>query len=189
MIEIKGEKTILREPYKEDIDVLYYWQFEEEEQASREWNGPYIPEQHATKEEFYQSWEQQYYIMEGVPSSLVIEIDDTVVGAVGSYWVDPNTDWLETGIVIYDKHYWNGGYGSEAYQHWIDYLFEATGLHRLGLSTWSGNSRMIHVGEKVGMLEEARVREARKVDGEFFDAVKMGIMRSEWQKTRGKSPS
>lgn len=189
MIEIEGKKTVLREASAEDIDEIYYWKFEEEEQASRDWNGPYIPEPQATKEEFYNSWEQYYYIMEGVPSSLIIEAEKKVIGTVGAYWIDPNTDWLETGIVIYDKHFWNGGYGSEAYQHWIDYLFEATGLHRLGMSTWSGNTRMIHVGEKIGMKEEARVREARKVDGEFFDAVKMGIMRSEWERTRGKSTS
>lgn len=187
MVEIEGEKTLLREATEEDVDVIYYWKFEEEEQASRDWNGPYIPEPQATIEEFYDSWEHHYYIYEDVPSSLVIEIEGQVVGTVGAYWVDPNTDWLETGIVIYDKNYWNGGYGSEAYQLWIDYLFEATDLHRLGMSTWSGNDRMIRVGEKVGMKEEARVREARQVDGDYFDAVKMGIMRSEWEKTKGKS--
>ena len=49
-----------------------------------------------------------------------------------------------------------------------------------GMSTWSGNARMIKVAEKIGMKEEARVRQARMVDGKYFDAIKMGILRSEW---------
>lgn len=66
-----------------------------------------------------------------------------LIGSVGSHWLDKNTNWLETGIVIYDHDFWSGGYGSEAYKLWIDFLFESTGLHRLGMSTWSRNIRMI----------------------------------------------
>ena len=41
------------------------------------------------------------------------------------------------------------------------------------MSTWSGNHRMIKVAEKIGMIEEARIRDARIVDGCFYDAIKM----------------
>ncbi|ASK64154.1 hypothetical protein CFK37_19355 [Virgibacillus phasianinus] len=84
-------------------------------------------------------------------------------------------------MVIYDKDFWNGGYGSEAYRLWIDFLFKSTDLHRLGMSTWSGNVRMMKVAVKIGMTEEARIRKARTVDGEYFDAIKMGILREEWE--------
>lgn len=73
-----------------------------------------------------------------------------LIGSVGSHWLDKNTNWLETGIVIYDHDFWSGGYGSEAYKLWIDFLFESTGLHRLGMSTWSRNIRMMKVAEKLG---------------------------------------
>ena len=94
--------------------------------------------------------------------------------------MDKNTNWLETGIVIYDSNFWNGGYGSESYKLWIDYLFTSTDIHRLGMSTWSGNKRMMKVADKLGMKEEARIRDARMVNGEYFDAIKMGILRKEW---------
>ncbi|MFJ7646832.1 GNAT family N-acetyltransferase [Lysinibacillus sp. NPDC097279] len=90
-------------------------------------------------------------MFEGVPSTLVMAVNDQFIGVVGAYWVDKNTNWLETGIVTYNSEYWNGGYGSEAYSIWIDYLFEKTTLHRLGMSTWSGNERMMRVAEKLGM--------------------------------------
>lgn len=110
----------------------------------------------------------------------MITVDGTFIGTVGCYWIDKNTDWLETGIVIYDPTYWNGGYGTEAYKLWIDYLFDHTALHRLGMSTWSGNYRMMKVAKHIGMQGEARIRQARQVDGQYCDAIKMGILRSEW---------
>ncbi|MEX0417839.1 GNAT family N-acetyltransferase, partial [Bacillus sp. C30] len=70
---------------------------------------------------------------------------------------------------------------AEAYKLWIDFLFRSTELHRLGMSTWSGNIRMMKVAEKMGMKEEARIRQARMVDSKYFDAIKMGILRKEWE--------
>ncbi|MGX6446338.1 GNAT family N-acetyltransferase [Neobacillus sp. K501] len=181
MINIVGQKIVLKEATQQDLDDIYYWKYEEKEQAAKKWNGPYILEPKITKEEFLKSWENDYEISANTPKSLIILVGDKVIGTVNSYWVDKNTNWLETGIVIYDKNYWNGGYGSEAYKFWIDFLFKTTGLHRLGMSTWSGNVRMIKVGEKLGMKEEARIRQARMVDGKYFDAIKMGILRREWE--------
>ncbi|MFJ8064610.1 GNAT family N-acetyltransferase [Psychrobacillus sp. NPDC096426] len=182
MVEIIGNKVVLKESTEEDIDELYFWKYEEKEQEAKKWNGPYIPESTISKEEYRKQWEQE--IIPNVPASLMIKCDGKAVGNVGSYWVDKNTNWLETGIVIYDKKYWNGGYGSEAYKLWIDFLFTSTNLHRLGMSTWSGNIRMVKVAERIGMKEEARIRNARTVDGEYFDAIKMGMLREEWEKTR-----
>lgn len=179
MIEIVGEKVVLKEATNEDIDELYFWKYEEQEQEAKKWNGPYIPEEKLTREEYRKVWDQE--IFPDIPSSLIIKADGKVIGYVGSYWVDQNTNWLETGIVIYDKKFWNGGYGSEAYKLWIDSLFISTDLHRLGMSTWSGNIRMIKVAEKMGMKEEARIRNARTVNGEYFDAIKLGILRKEWE--------
>ena len=181
MIKIVGQKVELREATEQDIDDLYYWKYEEKKQEAKKWNGPYIPETKITKEEFKINWYKDYEIAPNTPNSLIIFVGNKLIGTVGAYWVDKNTNWLETGIVIYDNNYWNGGYGTEAYKLWIDFLFSSTDLHRLGMSTWSGNVRMMKVAERIGMKEEARVRDARMVDGEYFDAIKMGILRAEWE--------
>ncbi|WP_112182562.1 MULTISPECIES: GNAT family N-acetyltransferase [Paraliobacillus] len=180
MINLVGEKVVLKEATQVDIDRLYYWRYEEEEQAAKKWNGPYIPETHLSKDEYKLSWKKNNTLYPNVPTTLVILIDDKLIGTVGAYWIDKNTNWLETGIVIYDKNYWNGGYGYEAYKLWIDFLFKSTTLHRLGMSTWSGNLRMMKVAEKVGMQVEARIRNARFVNDTYYDAIKMGILRQEW---------
>lgn len=186
MVEIVGEKVVLKEATTEEMDELYFWKYEDKEQAAKKWNGPYIPEEKISKEEYRKQWAQK--IVPDIPASLVIKSAGKAIGSVGSYWVDQNTNWLETGIVIYDKKFWNGGYGSEAYKLWIDYLFESTHLHRLGMSTWSGNKRMMKVAERIGMQEEARIRKARIVDGKYFDAIKMGILRKEWDEIHRNKP-
>ncbi len=181
MIEIIGTKVELHENTPDNLAELYYWRFEDKEREAKKWNGPYIPEKQMTKEEHQHSWMNEDEISAGVPTSLVIIAEGKVIGYVGAYWIDKNTNWLETGIVIYDPAYWNGGYGTEAYKLWLDFLFASTDLHRLGMSTWSGNERMIRVAERLGMTQEACIRKARTVGGEYFDAIKMGLLREEWE--------
>jgi RimJ/RimL family protein N-acetyltransferase len=181
MIEITGKKVELREMNQRDIDELYFWKFEDDKQEAKKWNGPYIPEGKQTKKEHQEIWKSVSEILPEVPNTLCISVNDTLIGTVSSYWVDKNTNWLETGIVIYDTNYWNGGYGTEAYKLWVNFLFHSTDLHRLGMSTWSGNTRMIKVASKIGMKEEARIRNARIVNGKYFDTIKMGMLRQEWE--------
>jgi len=188
MIKVTGKKVELREINQKDIDELYFWKFEDDKQEAKKWNGPYIPEVKKTKEEYREIWKSPNEIMSGLPNTLVISVKGKLIGTVGCYWVDKNTKWLETGIVIYDTAYWNGGYGSEAYRLWIDFLFNVTDLHRLGMSTWSGNTRMIKVASKIGMKEEARIRDARIVSGKYFDAIKMGMLRKEWEDLHKLNP-
>lgn len=127
---------------------------------------------------------QARYIHNNVESTLAIMVDNQFIGTVGSYWVDKNTNWLEIGIVIYDSAYWESGIGAEVFKLWIDYLFEKNFVHRLGISTWSGNDRMISLAAKVGMIEEGSIRQARQVKGERYDAIKMGMLRHEWENNK-----
>jgi len=115
---------------------------------------------------------------------MVVEADGHLIGEVDTEWIDKHNNWLEVGIIIYDPKYWGGGYGSEAFRLYVDFIFTNTPLHRLGITTWGGNVRMIKTAAKIGMKEEGRIRQARTVNDEFYDAVKMGILRSEWKATK-----
>ena len=119
-----------------------------------------------------------------------LEIDAVARGHAG--WVtayvhanDPHM--TEAGITIVDDSLWNRGLGTEAFGLWVDYLFPAFNLTRLGFSTWSGNPRMIRVGEKLGFVTEGRIRRGCEVRGQFYDRVKMGLLRDEWQARRDSS--
>ncbi|PHK49022.1 GNAT family N-acetyltransferase [Staphylococcus edaphicus] len=166
----KGELVTITDSILNDI---YYWKYEEKQQEAKKWNGPYIHEPILDKATFFDQAKQTRYIYSNVESTLAIMVEGQFVGTVGTYW-------LEIGIVIYDSAYWESGIGTEVFKLWIDYLFENHFVHRLGISTWSGNERMIKLAAKAGMKEEARIRQARIVEGQFYDAIKMGILKNEW---------
>lgn len=65
---------------------------------------------------------------------------------------------------------------------WIDHLFRTLPSVRVGFVTWSGNKRMIRVGEKLGMQMEARIRKVRYYNNHYYDSIQMSILREEWEK-------
>ncbi|KRO18412.1 hypothetical protein IV56_GL001546 [Lacticaseibacillus saniviri JCM 17471 = DSM 24301] len=84
------------------------------------------------------------------------------------------------GIIIYRDHLWGQHIGQQALTAWIDHLFEVVALPHIGLTTWSGNQRMMALSQRIGMREEARVRQVRYWQGHYYDSVKYGVLRDEW---------
>ncbi|QWU13477.1 Protein N-acetyltransferase, RimJ/RimL family [Paenibacillus sophorae] len=182
-IFLQGKKVILRDITEDDIPKLYYHYYESPDREHWNWNGPYQKPKPATHEQFLEQHraDLETASTDETRSSLIIEIDGEIKGKVGRYWVSEVTNWFEIGIVIYDSSYWSGGYGTEAFRMWMDYLFTHLDTVRLGIGTWSGNERMMRLAARCGMVEEARVRKARIVRGQHYDAIKMGILREEWE--------
>ncbi|WP_233340825.1 GNAT family N-acetyltransferase [Streptococcus sp. 121] len=97
------------------------------------------------------------------------------------YWEDEKTRWLEIGIVIYDENYWGKGFGTQALREWISDTFDTFDMiEHIGLTTWSGNERMMKSSEKLGLKQEARIRKVRYWQGVYYDSVKYGVLREEW---------
>ena len=68
------------------------------------------------------------------------------------------------------------GYGTQATRLVLGYAFETVGLHRVSLEVYSFNPRAQHVYETCGFRVEGRQREALRWDGEWHDAIVMGIL-------------
>ncbi len=121
-----------------------------------------------------------------LPNSRLI-VDATtnaILGQVNWYWKSIETFWLEVGIVLYDNSIWGHGVGRCALIKWINEVFEIhPQLIRIGLSTWSGNLRMIRLAEKLGMKREACYQNARIVNGIYYDSVSYGILKEEWERS------
>jgi RimJ/RimL family protein N-acetyltransferase len=189
-VYIKGEKVVLRDVTEQDIKDIYYWTYEAPDREHLNWNAPYHKRSYMSFEEFLNTqWKSKLEEVKQnkVRSKLIIEADEQLIGTVGWYWVDQTTNWLNNGISIFNKDYWSGGYGTDAFQLWTDYIFEHMNVERVGISTWSGNVRMMKLAAKIGMIEEGRIRRARIVNGEYFDSIKMGILRHEWEEMRIKN--
>lgn len=44
---------------------------------------------------------------------------------------------------------------------------------------------MIRVGEKLGMQMEGRMRNVRFYEGKYYDSIRMGMLREEWEEIKG----
>ena len=120
---------------------------------------------------------------EGFPMSLVIapQKDDEFIGFVSSYWRGKQTHWMRIGVRIYDPSHWGKGIGCGALRVWTTALFRAhDDLVRLGMTTWSGNLGMVKLAQKLGFIQEACHRQARRYRGDVYDALGFGVLRSEW---------
>jgi RimJ/RimL family protein N-acetyltransferase len=123
------------------------------------------------------------------PSQLEIEVAGQHIGWVVVYHFDTDPHMTEVGIDIVEDRLWGQGLGTEALALWIDHLFRTRGLTRVGLSTWSGNIGMMRVAAKLGMKQEACTRNGCEVGGRFYDRLRYGILRGEWETARATRPA
>jgi RimJ/RimL family protein N-acetyltransferase len=120
-----------------------------------------------------------------------LEIETTEhrhIGWVNIYRFPRDVHMTEAGIIIVEDELWNQGLGTEALGLWVDYVFTAHNLARLGVATWSGNPRMVRVAEKLGFKVEGRIRNGCEVKGRFYDRIKLGMLRSEWEAGKSGGP-
>lgn len=66
----------------------------------------------------------------------------------------------------------------------FDEAFDSIGLHRMELHAAVTNVRSRAVAERLGMREEAVLREAERVDAGYLDRVVYGVLEDEWRAGR-----
>jgi RimJ/RimL family protein N-acetyltransferase len=176
---------VLREIEVKDLDDYLYWNHPSRE--FHKYNGPYYGRKNEKELENYIE-ELRVSLVNGEKDVLknkkiiADEETDEIIGQVNWYWKSQETLWLEVGIVIFNENYWGKGIGYNALRLWIDKIFEERPeLIRIGLSTWSGNLRMMKLAEKLGLKKEAVYRKARIVDNEYYDSLSYGILKDEWK--------
>lgn len=171
----KTSDLTLRKANKTELQAFYKLMFHDERWTT--FNAPYIPFQKPSTTEFAAQFFKR--LTQG-KTALVIDYKGSAVGSVSFYWEDKTTRWLEVGIAIYQPHQWSKGLGRSALKLWITHLFNSHNIERVGLTTWSGNPRMMACANALGMTLEARLRKVRFYDGIYHDSIKFGVLRSEW---------
>ncbi|MDO4594708.1 MAG: GNAT family protein [Tissierellia bacterium] len=154
--------------------------FSEDNPKWTKFNAPYFKE-YKKFENFEDFCKSEIGLFHKKQNVRAIIIDKRAIGLVSRYWISKNTRWLEIGIVIYDENMWHKGYGKKALKLWIDDTFKTfKELEHIGLTTFSGNESMMRLSEKIGMKMEARIRKVRFYNGIYYDSIKYGILREEW---------
>ena len=171
------QELAIRPILEQDLECLWELIYKDEQPEWKKWDAPYYPHKAMPYDQFISS--KQDWI--GDESFWVIEVNGIVRGIISYYWEHEPSKWLEMGIVLHEAGSWGNGIGTRALKLWIDHLFNTMPLVRVGFTTWSGNERMIRVGEKLGMHMEARIRKVRLYEGQYYDSIRMGLLREEWE--------
>lgn len=110
--------------------------------------------------------------------TFVIEKNDgKFLGTCGTTEIDWISRSTEIGIAIHSPDEWGKGYGTEALELLIDYLWKALNLERLELSVYAFNERAISVYKKLGFVEWGRAHKKRYVEGKYEDVIYMELFK------------
>jgi len=76
---------------------------------------------------------------------------------------------------------WRGkGYGIRMLQAFLEFYFHVLGFRRITAEVYEYNTRSRKLVEKLGFLEEGRLRKARFWNGEFHDIIVYGLLAEEY---------
>lgn len=167
---LEGKKVVLRDKRIEDARSDYNWRLDEELaklDATRPLNMPYSDFLRYSQEE----------IDFPNPRSRRFGIDDLTGKHIGNcmyYDIDTRRRETELGIMIGDRAYWSKGYGTDAVDTLLRYIFTQTNMKRVYLHTLDWNHRAQKSFEKSGFR---RVKSVRK---RGLDFLRMEVLRDEW---------
>ena len=182
--QIAGHLVALRRPNTADLPSVIRWYRDPEiarltRYQTRQMTQPEI-------ERFFQV---RMLAADALAYSIVELASRRVIGFTTFSALDGDNGSVMFHITIGERDAWGRGLGTEATQLMLQHAFERLGLHRVGLTVFSYNTRAIRAYEKAGFRVEGRLREAIQRQGEFFDEVQMGILAGEWFTAQyGRSP-
>jgi len=90
------------------------------------------------------------------------------------------------GILIGDKKYWGGGYGTDATKLILQYGFNKLKLHKITLNVYSYNPRAINLYLDMGFELEGIKKEQIFYQGKFYTEFSMGLLSKKWKKMKKK---
>jgi len=108
--------------------------------------------------------------------------DDRLVGFVRLDHIEWNNGGGHVALGIGDLSDRGRGYGAEALKLILRYAFAELNLYRVTANTFEYNERALRFLERAGFVAEVRRRQAVHRDGKRWDAIKLGLLRDEWER-------
>lgn len=110
--------------------------------------------------------------------------------AIGTCTLHSISRWhsaADFGILIGDKEQWGTGASRVAIALLADFTFDVLGLRRLAGGTCARNRGMNFTLRALGFALEGTLREAFRLDDEYVDAYRWGLLSEEWLARRNRT--
>ena len=173
---LEGKNVQLRLRDKEDLDFLfefwnridYYGEYETiQPQMSRSEIEKRIDSSTTTDAGVTWTW-------------FVIEKKDGTKIGLMTYFNNQPRGWIEIGYALLPQEM-GKGYGTEAVQLIVDYLFLSKDIMRIQATTDERNKASQRVLEKAGFKKEGIIRKSGFMRGEWVNDILYSILREEWK--------
>lgn len=114
----------------------------------------------------------------------MILLDDQLIGTIGFHDLDTANRHAAIGYWI-DKGHEGKGIVTRCCRVLIDYLFDTMKLNRVQINCNVENVRSRAIPEKLGFKLEGMLRQMELVNGRFGDWAVYGMLRDEWERSKG----
>ncbi len=162
-IRIEGNRVVLRDAVRRDLDVLAYWlepdnRWQELDGPATDLPGPadrdrILAERRAIVEA------DSLPVPRTVLSIATLDTDEMIGQVMLDTGTGPAVGEPRVSIVIFNPDFWGYGLGYEALGLWIDDLFATLpDQPRIDLETWNQNAGMVRLAGKLGFDEVSAER-------------------------------
>ncbi len=174
---LEGKSVNLRVVEKEDLSILVEWF------NNPKFFGEYNPLWQTSRIEIEKAIENRNY--SETKAFIIEKKDGTKIGYIIHFTVTWNGIGKPTTIAYSLKPEERGkGYGTEAAQIIVDYLFLSKDIPCIQATTHIKNIVSQRVLEKVGFKKEGIIRKRFYIRGEWDDQVLFSILREEWKEPK-----
>jgi ribosomal-protein-alanine N-acetyltransferase len=175
---LEGKNVNLRVVEKDDVDFLAG------SINSIDLRGEFLPISQTSKAETLKKFENpsQVAIVCERQRFIIEKKGGTRIGTIAHWLVQP-VGLMEIGydIVVSER---GKGYGTEAVQLMVDYLFLSKDIERVQAMTDVRNKPSQRVLEKAGFKREGTMRRTGFIRGLWTDAYMYGVIRGEWKELK-----
>ncbi len=116
-----------------------------------------------------------------VPWSVVLKEDRQFIGVCGINAINNVNGTVGVGFA-YRRSAWNQGYGTEALDYCIDFIFQNSEFFRIEAQCWPENTASRRVMEKAGMTYEGTLRSSVVSQFGRHDACVYAVLRPDWER-------
>lgn len=170
---LEGKKVRLRAVERVDLPIFVKWINDPEVTQFLELNPPMSLEDEEKWFVSLQKSEDKVFSIDTMEGKLIGN-----VGLIKLNWKDRS---VLMGIMIGEKELWNLGYGTDAIETLLRYLFQELAMNRVYLIADERNARALHCYEKLGFKKEGVLRKNRYKNGAYTNDVMMSLLKDEWK--------
>jgi [ribosomal protein S5]-alanine N-acetyltransferase len=176
---LQGHQVYLRSLERTDLQLMAEWLNDSD--VTRLLFMGLFP---ANLESLIAQWERDRSNPEEVTFAVCEKTSNQFIGTTGLYrihWV------MRTGefrVFLGDKRVWNRGIGTECAKWMVVYGFEKLNLNKVWLGVNADNTGGVKAYQKAGFVHEGVLRQEQYRNFRYYDAIRMSILRSEYESLR-----